>query len=59
MKYDVYVAEQRLGTITVEASSKKEAKEKAIAKWDKYKGIPSDCYIDDAVVDVLDCVEIR
>lgn len=57
MKYEVYVSEQRNGTMIVEANNEKEAKQKVIAECDKYKGIPADCYIDDVTIEIVDCVE--
>lgn len=57
MKYEVYIAEARSGMVTVEADSIVEARRKALVECDKYKGIPSDCYIDDVVVDIVDCIE--
>lgn len=57
MKYEVYISDQRNGTMIVEANNEKEAKQKVIAECDKYKGIPAGCCIDDTVVEIVDCVE--
>jgi len=59
MKYDVCIAEQRIGVVSVEASNIEEAKRKAIEECCKYNGIPSGCYIDDVQVDAVDCKEVK
>lgn len=59
MEYEVSVAEARSGVIIVEAGSVAEARRKALVECDKYKGIPADCYVDNFVVDIIDCVVVQ